>query len=57
MIASKEISLQAENDEGPSIQKRKLEWESELKKNAKIEILLEEVEKKLKEDSAKPGRK
>ncbi|MFZ2197102.1 MAG: SurA N-terminal domain-containing protein, partial [Thermodesulfovibrionales bacterium] len=55
MIASKEIYLQAENDEPRSIQMRKLEWESELKKNATIEILLEEVEKKLKEGVEKPG--
>jgi hypothetical protein len=55
MIASKEIYLQAENDEPQSIQQRKLEWESELKKNATIEILLEEAEKKLKEGAEKPG--
>ena len=57
MIASKEIYLQAENDEPPSIEKRKQEWESELKKNATIEILLGEVEKKLKEGSENPGKK
>lgn len=55
MIASKEIYLQAENKEAPAIEKRKKEWESELKKNATIEIRLEEVEKKLKEDAEKPG--
>ena len=57
MIASKEIYLQAENDEPPSIEKRKQEWESELKKNATIEILLGEVEKKLKEGAENPGKK
>lgn len=57
MIASKEIYLQAENKEVPSIEKRKKEWESELKNNATIEILLEEVEKKLKEGAGKPGGK
>jgi len=55
MIASKEIYLQAENDEAPTIEKRKQEWEAELKKNATIEILLEEVEKKLREGAVKPG--
>ena len=56
MISSKEIYLQAGKDEGPSVEERKQEWESELKKNATIEILLEEVEKKLKEGAEKPGR-
>ena len=57
MIASKEIYLQAGKDNDTSVEKRKQEWEAELKKNAKIEILLEEAEKKLREGVEKPGGK
>lgn len=56
MIASKEIDLQAEKDNAQSVEERKQEWESELKKNASIELLLEEVERKLKEDAKKPTK-
>lgn len=40
----------------PLAEKRKEAWEAELKKNAKIEIHLDEVEKELKEKSAKKGK-
>jgi parvulin-like peptidyl-prolyl isomerase len=39
----------------PLVTKRKQEWEAELKKAAKIEILLPEVEKKLREEAQKKG--
>jgi hypothetical protein len=58
MIAEKEIYRKAmpdgdDGDEDRSVENRKEEWYSELKNNAEIEILLEEVEKKMKEDSEK----
>ncbi len=56
MIVSKEVYLVVGTDD-QAVEKRKQEWESELKKNAKIEILLEEVEKKMREDAEKAGRK
>lgn len=56
MIVSKEVYLEAGTDD-QAVEKRKQEWESELKKNAKIEILLEEVEKKMREEAEKAGRK
>jgi len=56
MIVKQEIFRKATEDPDPhSVENRKLEWEAELKKNAKIEIMLEEVEKKIKEESGKPG--
>lgn len=55
MIAEKEIYSKAmpDGDEGRSVANRKEEWYAELKNNATIEILLEEVEKKMREDSEK----
>jgi len=56
MIAEKEIYRKAMpegNEEELSVESRKEEWYAELKNNAEIEILLEEVEKKMKEDAEK----
>ena len=57
MIVKQEIFRKATEDPDPhSVENKKSEWEAELKKNAKIEIMLEEVEKKIKEESGKPKR-
>ena len=58
MIVDKEIIQKIPGNEknAEMVQKRKQEWETELKKDAKIEITLEEVEKKLKELKEKAGK-
>lgn len=59
MIIAKEISEKVKEEgagRGQAVEKRKQEWERELKKNAKIEILLAEIEKKPLEEARKPGR-
>ena len=54
MIVKQEIYRKAMEDADPqSVENRKQEWEAELKKDAKIEIMLEEAEKKIKEESGK----
>ena len=63
-VVTKELSRQSTFEEArptleprflvPAQEQRKLEWEKELRKDAKIEILLESVE--MKEDSVKQGK-
>ena len=55
MISREEImpKVKENEDKAQAIQERKQEWEAELKKDAKIEITLDEVEKKLKEEADK----
>ena len=53
MIVAEEIYHKANAGDASEVEQRRLEWEAELKKEAKIEIMLEDVEKKLKEDAKK----
>lgn len=53
MIASKEIFQKAKANDQAAIEKRKNEWEKGLKKNAKIEIFLAEVDKEIREQAKK----
>ena len=52
MVAEKEIAekMDGSQDRAAAIQKRKEQWEAELKKKATIVISLEEVERKLREE-------
>ncbi|MFI5295606.1 MAG: SurA N-terminal domain-containing protein [Thermodesulfovibrionales bacterium] len=58
MIAAKEIlqKVKAEEDREEAVDRRKEEWEAELKKNATIEITLDAVEKKMLEDARKGNK-
>jgi len=52
MIVKQEVFRKATEDPDPNaVENRKRDWEAELKKNAQIEITLEEAEKRIKEES------
>lgn len=51
MITDKEIFKKVGANDQTAIEKRKEAWENSLKKNAKIEIFLPEVEKKIREEA------
>lgn len=53
MIVDKEIFKKVGTKDQAAIEKRKAAWENSLKKNAKIEIFLPEIEKKIKEEAKK----
>ncbi len=56
MIAKQEIFRKAQEDPDPhSVENRKQEWEAELKKDAKIEVFLDQVEKEMREDIEQKG--
>lgn len=58
MIAEQEIYsvAMAGRHKDKSVEIRRTEWERELRQNAKIEITLDEVEKKLKEEAEKESK-
>jgi hypothetical protein len=52
-ITEKEIFQKAKPNDANAIENRKKQWENGLENNAKIEIMLSEVEKKIKEEAQK----